>query len=39
VAIAQSTRIHYLQFSLPAALLPVESDALLKQWVFDTEKD
>jgi tRNA (guanine-N7-)-methyltransferase len=28
--IAQSNRIHYLQFSLPAAPLPVEPDALLK---------
>ena len=37
--IAQSNRIHYLQFSLPAAALPLEPDALLKQWVFDTEKD
>jgi tRNA (guanine-N7-)-methyltransferase len=37
--IAQSNRIHYLQFSLPATALPVEPDALLKQWVFDTEKD
>jgi tRNA (guanine-N7-)-methyltransferase len=37
--IAQSNRIHYLQFSLPATPLPVEPDALLKQWVFDTEKD
>lgn len=37
--IAQSNRIHYLQFSLPATALPVEPDALLKQWVFETEKD
>ena len=37
--IAQSNRIHYLQFSLPTTPLPVETDALLKQWVFDTEKD
>jgi tRNA (guanine-N7-)-methyltransferase len=37
--IAQSNRIHYLQFSLPAAPLPVEPDALLKQWVFENEKD
>lgn len=37
--IAQSNRIHYLQFSLPATALPVEPDALLKQWVFDNEKD
>jgi tRNA (guanine-N7-)-methyltransferase len=37
--IAQSNRIHYLQFSLPSTLLPVEPDALLKQWVFENEKD
>jgi tRNA (guanine-N7-)-methyltransferase len=37
--IAQSNRIHYLQFSLPFTPLPNEPDALLKQWVFDTEKD
>ena len=37
--IAQSNRIHYLQFSLPATALPLEPDALLKQWVFDNEKD
>ncbi len=37
--IAQSNRIHYLQFSLPESPLPVEPDALLKQWVFDTEND
>ncbi len=37
--IAQSNRIHYLQFSLPATPLPVEPDALLKQWVFENEKD
>jgi tRNA (guanine-N7-)-methyltransferase len=37
--IAQSNRIHYLQFSLPSTALPIEQDALLKQWVFDTEKD
>jgi tRNA (guanine-N7-)-methyltransferase len=37
--IAQSNRIHYIQFSLPALPLPLEPDALLKQWVFDTEKD
>lgn len=36
--IAQSNRIHYLCFSLPGHPLPVETDALLKQWVFDTEK-
>jgi tRNA (guanine-N7-)-methyltransferase len=37
--IAQSNRIHYLCFSLPEQELPVETDALLKQWVFDTEKE
>jgi tRNA (guanine-N7-)-methyltransferase len=37
--IAQSSRIHYLCFSLPQQELPVETDALLKQWVFDTEKE
>ncbi|MEJ8841701.1 tRNA (guanosine(46)-N7)-methyltransferase TrmB [Lacibacter sp. H375] len=37
--IAQSNRIHYLQFSLPATPLPAEPDALLKKWVFDSEKD
>ncbi|HLO38637.1 MAG TPA: tRNA (guanosine(46)-N7)-methyltransferase TrmB [Lacibacter sp.] len=37
--IAQSNRIHYLQFSLPATPLPVEPDALLKKWVFENEKD
>lgn len=36
--IAQSNRIHYLQFSLPARPLPVEPDAMLKKWVFETEK-
>lgn len=37
--IAQSNRIHYISFSLPAGELPLEKDALLKQWVFDTEKE
>lgn len=37
--IAQSNRIHYLCFSLPEQELPVETDALLKKWVFDTEKE
>jgi tRNA (guanine-N7-)-methyltransferase len=37
--IAQSNRIHYLQFSLPSTPLPVEPDSLLKQWVFENEKD
>ena len=37
--IAQSNRIHYLSFSLPQQQLPVETDALLKQWVFDTERE
>ena len=36
--IAQSNRIHYLAFSLPAQALPVETDLLLKQWVFEQEK-
>jgi len=36
--IAQSNRIHYLSFSLPQQQLPIETDALLKQWVFDTER-
>ncbi len=37
--IAQSNRIHYLSFSLPQQQLPIETDALLKQWVFDTERE
>jgi tRNA (guanine-N7-)-methyltransferase len=37
--IAQSNRIHYLQFSLPSPPLPPEPDSVLKQWVFDTEKE
>jgi len=37
--IAQSNRIHYLSFSLPQQQLPAETDALLKQWVFDTERE
>nr|WP_294903196.1 tRNA (guanosine(46)-N7)-methyltransferase TrmB [uncultured Lacibacter sp.] len=37
--IAQSNRIHYLRFSLPLTPLPVDIDALLKQWVFETEKE
>jgi len=37
--IAQSNRIHYLSFSLPLQELPPETDVLLKQWVFDTEKE
>lgn len=37
--IARSSRIHYLCFSLPPELLPVEKDNLLKEWVFETEKD
>ncbi len=37
--IAQSNRIHYLQFSLPAASIPLEKDSLLKDWVFDSEKE
>lgn len=36
--IAGSNRIHYLCFSLNNASLPQETDALLKQWVFETEK-
>lgn len=36
--IAQSNRIHYLCFSLSGQHLPIETDVLLKQWVFDTEK-
>ncbi len=36
--IAQSNRIHYLSFSLPQQQLPIETDARLKQWVFDTER-
>jgi tRNA (guanine-N7-)-methyltransferase len=35
--ISGSGRIHYLQFSLPAAALP-DRDEELKQWVFDNEK-
>lgn len=37
--IAQSNRIHYLSFSLPEEELPMATDALLKQWVFDTERE
>jgi tRNA (guanine-N7-)-methyltransferase len=37
--IAQSNRIHYLSFSLPEQELPIATDALLKQWVFDTERE
>ncbi len=37
--IAQSNRIHYLSFSLPLPELPPQTDSLLKQWVFDTEKE
>ena len=37
--IAQSNRIHYLRFSLPRTELLVENDSLLKQWVFDNEKE
>ncbi len=37
--IAQSNRIHYLSFSLPAQPLAVETDAALKQWVFEQEKE
>ncbi len=37
--IAQSNRIHYLSFSLPQQQLPIETDAQLKQWVFDTERE
>ncbi|MBY0477277.1 MAG: tRNA (guanosine(46)-N7)-methyltransferase TrmB [Chitinophagaceae bacterium] len=37
--IAQSNRIHYLSFSLPADPLSVETDAALKQWVFEHEKE
>lgn len=35
--IAQSSRIHYLCFSLPANELPLEKDQELKQWVFENE--
>jgi tRNA (guanine-N7-)-methyltransferase len=35
--IAGSNRIHYLCFSLNNKTLPVETDILLKQWVFETE--
>lgn len=37
--IAGSNRIHYLCFSLPAQELPSATDALLKEWVFHTEKE
>lgn len=37
--IAQSNRIHYLRFSLPTTELLVENDSLLKQWVFENEKE
>lgn len=37
--IAQSNRIHYLCFSLPAQPLSAEKDELLKQWVHETEKE
>jgi tRNA (guanine-N7-)-methyltransferase len=37
--IAQSNRIHYLQFSLPPVSLAFEKDDLLKDWVFETEKE
>lgn len=37
--IAQSNRIHYLSFSLPEHELPAATDALLKQWVFDKERE
>lgn len=35
--IAQSSRIHYLCFSLAANELPLEKDGELKQWVFENE--
>jgi tRNA (guanine-N7-)-methyltransferase len=37
--IAQSNRVHYLQFSLPTIPLSLEKDGLLKDWVFETEKE
>lgn len=37
--IAQSNRIHYLCFTLPPTELATATDELLKQWVFDTEKE
>ena len=36
--IAGSNRIHYLCFSLNNAILPLETDLLLKQWVFENEE-
>lgn len=36
--IAGSNRIHYLCFSLNNAALPIETDLLLKQWVFENEE-
>lgn len=35
--IAQSNRIHYLCFSLPAFEFPTEPELLLKQWVLENE--
>lgn len=37
--IAGSSRIHYLCFSLPMEELPEKKDILLKEWVFETEKE
>jgi tRNA (guanine-N7-)-methyltransferase len=37
--IAQSNRIHYLQFALPPVSFAFEKDDLLKEWVFETEKE
>jgi tRNA (guanine-N7-)-methyltransferase len=37
--IAKSNRIHYLCFSAGRTALPLEKDALLKQWVFENENE
>jgi tRNA (guanine-N7-)-methyltransferase len=34
--IAQSGKVFYLAFSLPASL-PVETDSILKQYIFENE--